>query len=153
MPVDHVCKVAALSGHVRTSRAKPGQFDHGTVRVKSLFFRRPLKRPGHRAILDLRNRSAFLTDQELCCMVVMISVHTRNVCIQSFEFVNQALLHKKVQRTIDCRRHRAFSDLPQPVKQLIGRQWALGFKDEAQHQAAKLRQLGVAAQADCPGLF
>jgi len=75
-----------------------------------------------RTILDFRNRAALATDQELSGVLVP-SLRASYERIQNLHPMDQALLHKKTERAINCGWYRAFVCFLKAVQKLIGSRW------------------------------
>ena len=99
-----------------------------------------------RAILDFRHCTAFSTNQKLSGMLVS-SLGTSHECAQTFDPMNQSLLHKEIERTINRGRNGAFACFPESVQKLVGSRRSLCLQDQAEDALAQFREMRASAPA------
>jgi len=99
-----------------------------------------------RAILDFRDCAAVATNQELSGMPVS-SLGTSHERIQTFHSMNQSLLHKEVERTINRGRNGAFACFLQSIQKLVRSRRSLCLHYEAQDSPAQFREMRASAPA------
>jgi len=75
--------------------------------------------PRNRAVFDLGDRAAFIANEELHVVMVVMSIAARDECIQLLDLVDQPILDQEIKRAIYGWRYRRFTNFLQLVEQLV----------------------------------
>jgi hypothetical protein len=128
---------------LKASGASTLDFDYRIGKVKSFTLGCALQSPFRGIVLHFRDGAALTTDQELHRMGTF-GIRASDKRIQPFDFVNEPLIHQKVESAIDRRGHRRLMRRAEPIEELVGRRRSIGLQNQGQNRSPRLGELRAA---------
>lgn len=115
--------------------------------MEALFFGGLGQGAGDGGVFDFGDGAAFIADEELHVVMVVLGVAAGDEGIQLFELVDQPVFDQEIQGAIDRWRHGGFTDRFQLIEQLVSGQRTRRFQDQGQNGAAQGGELGAVCGA------